>query len=105
MSDVILFENDEGIDIIITVEEDGVVVDLSAEDVKQLKFRYPDGSGVAKTAAFVTDGTDGKLKFTTTAGFLTPAGRWGVQGYLEFTASGQKWHTQIGVFFVREAVA
>jgi hypothetical protein len=104
MSDVILTENDEGIDITITVEEDGVAVDLSAEDVKQLKFRYPDGTGVAKTAEFVTNGTDGKLKYSTEAGFLTPAGRWGVQGYLEFTASGQKWHTEIGEFLVREAV-
>lgn len=103
MSDVILFENDEGIDITITIEEDGVAVDLSTASVKQLQFRYPDRTGVAKDAAFVTDGSDGKLKFTTTADFLTPAGRWGVQGYVEI--STQKWHTQIAEIVVKEAVA
>lgn len=104
MADVILVENDEGVDITITVEEDGAAVDISTATTKQLKFQYPDGTGVIKDGEFVTDGSDGKLKYSTEAGFLTPAGRWKVQGYFVLPTPSQKWHTSSAEFFVTEAL-
>lgn len=106
MSDTIMYAGDEGLDITVTVEEDGVPVDLGTADVMKLQFRRPGGAvAVEVTAVHVTDGSDGKIEYTTEAAFLTPAGRWGVQAYIEFTSSGQKWHTSISEFIVREPIA
>lgn len=54
----------------LTVEEDGVAVNISAVSTKNLIFIRPNGSMVVKTASFTTDGTDGKLQYTDTTGSL-----------------------------------
>ena len=51
----------------ITVQdEDGVVVDLSTTATKVIVFKDPSGNEEEKTAAFVTDGSDGKLQYEVT---------------------------------------
>jgi hypothetical protein len=61
------------------VDQDGVVVDLSAVTSYDLEFRKPDGVCVTKTPSFVTDGTDGKIQYTTLTTDLDQAGSWSVQ--------------------------
>jgi hypothetical protein len=73
-------ENAIGVDIIVTVlDTAGAVKNISTATAKQLIFKKSNGTVVAKTATFVTDGSDGKLKWTTIAGDLTPYGTYQVQ--------------------------
>lgn len=80
-----------------TIREDGSAVDLSAATVKQLKLRKPSGTVVTKTADFTTDGSDGKIEYTTEDGDLDTAGDWQLQPYLELP--GWQGHTRNKVGF------
>ena len=82
----------------LTITEEGVAMDLSTSSIKTIKFKKPNGEVLTKTAAFVTDGTDGKLKYVTIENDLDSTGKWSVQAYVEI-GSG-KWHSTIGEFRV-----
>lgn len=87
----------------LTVTEDGEVVDLSDVVTKNLIFRKPGGSQVEKLGAFVTDGSDGKLRYVTESGFLDRAGLWKIQAYLEFPETGAyKGNGDVGEFRVKD---
>lgn len=70
---------DIGTVIEITVIDCGSVVNLSTATTKELIFKNPDGIIKTTTAGFVTDGTDGKIAYTTVADFLDVEGTWKVQ--------------------------
>ena len=77
----------------------GAVVDVSSATTIQIKFRKPGGSVVTVTGALVTDGTDGLVKYTTTAAtFLDEAGGWSAQ--VRVALGSGDWHTAHGKFFV-----
>lgn len=69
------------LDFIVT-DQVGVVVNVSTASTKQLKFTPPNGIEVTKTAAFVTTGTDGALRFVSDSGFLSAVGAWRVRAYV-----------------------
>lgn len=73
---------DIGTVIELTVKDGGSAVNISAATTKQIKFRKPNGTTVTKTAVFTTDGTDGKIKYTTVADDLDTAGIWRAEAYL-----------------------
>ncbi len=77
MSD--LHRYDIGTDIVITVLENGLPIDISAAAQKVLILQKPDGTIVEKDMQFVTDGSDGKLVYTTAYGDLDQIGKWLVQ--------------------------
>lgn len=90
---------------IATIMEDGSVKDVSTATVKKITFKKPDGSTAIKDAAFVTDGTDGKIYYDSEAGFLTPSGPWEHQGYVEMTAPRTgKWYSEVKGFIVRKNI-
>lgn len=72
-------------------DENNAVVDVSLASTKQLWFKKPDTTVTKKTASFTTNGTDGKLQYTTIAGDLDNAGVWEIQGYVVLAAG--TWHT------------
>lgn len=78
--------------------EEDVVVDISTATVKSIKFGKPTAATVTQTGVFVTDGTDGKMKYTSVADDLVPTGDWDIQGYVEMPA----WtgHSDMGHFTV-----
>lgn len=84
----------------ITVKEDSTIVDLSGATTKQIVFMKPTGSTLTKTASFVTDGTDGKIKYATIAGDLDVHGDWKVQAILVFPSG--TWHSSAHDFQVHE---
>ena len=91
---------DIGTTIILTVQEDGVAVNISTATVKQIKLRK-NPSGITKifTAAFVTTGADGKIKYVTTAvSDLDEAGTWEAQAYIELPTG--KWNSDPANFTV-----
>lgn len=90
--------NDVGTVFELTATDGGVVVNLSTASVKQIIFAKPSGATLTQNASFVTDGTDGKVKYTTVAGDLDMLGNWQVQLYVEL-ATG-KWKSNIQRFRV-----
>ena len=75
-------------------------VDVSSATTKQIKFKDPDGTVTAHTAAFTANsGTDGVITYTTAdATILATDGRWEWQGYV--VLSSGTWHSEIQVFHV-----
>jgi hypothetical protein len=88
-----LHVGDIGTDIIITIQDDGSAVDVSAATI-QFIFCKPDGTIVTKTGSLNGDGTDGKVKYTTESGFLDGFGDWKYQ--VKLTISGSVWYTDWG---------
>jgi uncharacterized protein YfaS (alpha-2-macroglobulin family) len=83
-----LFLNDFGIDIFLTVtDQDCAAVSVVATTAREFEFRKPDGTLVTKTAVFVTDGSDGRLKYTIESGLLNMVGTWSVRVKLTNGAS------------------
>lgn len=80
-------------------DEDGNAQDISTATTKQLIFKKPDGTLLPKTATFFTDGTDGKLQYTSVSGDFNVVGRWQIEPYV-ITPAGE-WHGSIGEFYVR----
>ena len=68
------------------------ILNISTATVKTILLKKPDGTVLTKTASFVTDGSDGKLKYKTISGDISIAGIWEAQAYIEMVA-GEKWHS------------
>jgi len=72
-------------------------IDLSSSATKTLTVVAPNGVSTTWTLAYVTDGTDGQVKFTTTATTdLHTAGKWRAQLWMDFTTTS--WYTDIVTF-------
>ena len=59
------------------------VLDVSTATKLYFLFFKPDNTTVQKTAVLSTDGKDGKVRYSTEAGFLDMAGAWKYQVYAE----------------------
>lgn len=95
-------ENDIGTVFVVTVEEDGEGVDISGASGgsdKIIKFHKPSGVTVEKVAAFVTDGTDGQIRYISVDGDLDESGLWHLQGYVNISGSAT-FHTSVDAFEV-----
>lgn len=86
---------DFGLKIVITVvKADGSPRDVSASTAMNVILRKPDKSTVAKTAAFTTDGTDGRLEYSIEdASVLDVAGKWTARGQVT-TSTVQSYKTE-----------
>lgn len=91
--------NDIGTQFIVTIYEDGVPLNISTASLMRILFEKSNGTKLSKTAVFVSNGTDGKIKYTTLTGDLDTAGTWRIQGYIEM--GGGKWHSEIAYFTVQ----
>ena len=74
-----------GAPIVATVKNaDGSVRNISDATIKRFICRTPTGANVEKDVAFLNDGSDGKLIYTTTdEDDTTPYGLWRLQSYTE----------------------
>ena len=93
-----IHQDDIGTAFTITVQDDTTAVNISTATTRQIKFKKPSGTVLIKTGVFVTDGTDGKLRYTSVADDLDEAGKWYLQVYLVLT----NWtgHSDQGEFVV-----
>ena len=71
-----------GLVITLTITEDDVPVNVSTASTKTIRIRKPDGSVVEKAAAFTTNGSEGKITYTTIAGDIDLVGEYRVQAYV-----------------------
>lgn len=82
----------------VTVQENGAALNISSATTKQILLRKPSGTVLTKTASFVTDGTNGKISYTTVAGDLSEDGQWKIQAYIVLPTGS--WHSDAQRFDV-----
>jgi hypothetical protein len=82
---------------------EGNTYDLSSytltDDGNGAIIKKPSGETVDKSLNFVTDGTDGLVRFYTSASDTDELGRYELQA--EFSKTGTNWRTEVGEFFVK----
>ena len=71
-----------GLVIELIVHESGIPLDISSATAKKMYLKPPTGATLEKTATFTTDGTDGKIRYSTDSSDLSLAGAWQAQGYV-----------------------
>ena len=102
MSDNEIHKNDVGTVFVATIMDAAAVINISTATTKQLLFRKPNGTVLTKAGAFTTDGSDGKLQYTTIAGDLSDVGGWSLQAKLIFPAG--TWYSDVHRFEVHKNV-
>lgn len=91
--------NDIGTAFEMTVkDDDGVVVNLASATTLTFTFDKPDGTNITKTPTFVTDGSDGRLRYVAQSGDLDQIGLWRWQGTIVIPAG--TFHSDIYEFRV-----
>lgn len=90
--------NDIGTQLIMTVKDDGVVVDISGASLLQVIIKKPDGQSYVKSGTFYTDGTDGKMYYASISGDFDVPGNYKLQG--KVTLPGGTYYTSISDFKV-----
>jgi hypothetical protein len=104
MADTIIHNGDVGTIFRLTITDTaGTPIDVSTATVKYINFQDPSGVRMQKTAAFYTDGSDGKIQYTTVSGDIDMVGTWQIQGYVE-TSLGKFW-TEKDLFKVHSTLA
>lgn len=89
---------------LIVTDEDDAIVDISSATTKEMIFKPPCGVPKTQTAAFVTDGTDGKIEYVTTAASdLDEAGTWYRSAHVVLTSG--TWSSDWVAFEVRRNLA
>lgn len=78
-------------------DEDDAVVNISSATVTFI-FNKPDGTEIQRATVFVTDGTDGQVKYTTVSGDLDLYGPWRLQAFVDFGST--EWYSDIYKFKV-----
>jgi len=91
-----------GVTIETTVKENGVAISIASASTKNFKVLKPSGSVVTWAGSFVTDGTDGKLKYVTLTNDLDELGVYRFQ--VEFVIGSFNGRTEVGEFTVQENV-
>ena len=83
-----------------TVLDGGTAVDISTTTKKEFVFEKPNKTLLTVDGTFNTDGTDGKMRYTTVSGDLNDAGNWSVQ--TKFTFASTFWTSDVFKFKVHE---
>lgn len=71
-----------GIIVTATLEENGTALDISGSTTRQLIFVSPTHQKRVFPCTFTTDGTEGKMQYTTLAGDLDVSGDWQIQAFV-----------------------
>lgn len=96
-------ELDIGVELLVTLKDpDGAVEDVSDASVIRFRFRKPDGTEISRTGSLKTDGTDGKVSYTSVENDFDQVGLWRYQVYVE-AGSTKRTSTQTS-FRVQDAI-
>lgn len=68
----------------VTIKDGDSIVDVSNVDSKVIYLQKPDGTNLAKTASFYTNGTDGIIQYVSQDGDLDQGGTWQIQAKIDF---------------------
>lgn len=90
--------NDVGTQLIMTVKDDGEVVDISNASSLIVVLKKPDGESHQKTGTIYTDGTDGKMYYVSVNGDFNAAGNYKIQAIV--TLNNGTFYSSISTFKV-----
>jgi len=90
--------NDIGTKFLATIKDDSEVVDVSSAISVTMMFKKPDDEVVQKAGVFDSDGTDGKIYYSTAVGDLDEAGQYKLQA--KVVLSTGTYYTDIYTFKV-----
>ena len=95
-----IHQEDVGTRFLVTVKDDGVVVDLSNATVRQLNFRKPDDSVFNRAASVFGDGSasSGVMYYDSVVGDLDQTGSYKLQGKVSLPSGS--YYTDIYTFRV-----
>lgn len=100
----IIHNGDIGTTFVLTiVDTAGAAINVSTASIKKIYFVDPNGGKLAKTAAFTTDGSDGKIQYVGVSGDIDVVGSWRMQGYVEMGTS--KYYSEVTTFDVHDNLA
>ena len=86
-------------DFVVTIKAcDGSALDISTATAMDFVFRKPDLSVIARAASFLTDGSDGVLRYIASSSDLDQSGTWSYQA--EVTLPSGLWYSDIVEFEV-----
>jgi len=71
---------DIGTQLIVTIQDNGAIVDISGASVLQIILKKPDGLLYTKSGLLYTSGTDGKMYFVSVSGDFNLPGNYKLQG-------------------------
>lgn len=94
--------DDVGTLFILTVKDDGVAVDISGASSLVILIQKPDSVSHTKTGSFYTDGTDGKMKYTSISGDFNQVGLHKIQAVVSM-GSGV-YHSSVSDFRVHRNI-
>lgn len=75
-----IHEGDIGTKLLVTIIDDGDIVDISSASSLSLFIKKPNGTILTRPATLETDGTDGKMYYITVVGDIDKAGVYKIQG-------------------------
>ena len=90
--------NDIGTQFLLTVTDGSTAVNISSATTKQITIKKPSGTSITADTAFDSDGTDGKMSYTTVADDLDETGSYKLQG--KVVISDGTFYTDITTFKV-----
>jgi len=95
-----IHQDDIGTRFLVTVKDDGVVVDISSASLRELTFRKPSDETVTRTASIIGDGSSesGVMYYDSIAGDLDELGNYKIQGQVALTNG--TYYTDIATFLV-----
>jgi len=71
--------------IIVTIKEGGVVVPVQDTTSRQIILKKPSGTTLTKSAVFLTNGSDGKVKYKMLPGEVNELKTWSVQAIVQWS--------------------
>ncbi len=84
-------------------DDDGTPRDISDADTLEIDFKAPDRSVQTQTAIFVTDGSNGQIRYITAAATdLHMPGPWRLQAHVASTAGSYDNRSEFGHFPVQK---
>lgn len=89
---------DIGTQLILTVKDDGAVVDISSASSLVIIIRKPDGVSYEKSGTLLNDGTDGQMYYTSVDGDFNTAGNYKLQA--KVVLSGATYYSSTASFKV-----
>jgi len=81
-----IHEGDIGTKLLITIKDDGAIVDISSSSSLNIFIKRPDGTMLTRAGTLETDGTDGKMYYIVVAGDLNQAGVYKLQSQVNLTS-------------------
>ncbi len=82
--------------------DSGLPVPIQSATVREIIFRPPYDQEFTRPAAFNTDGSDGVLKYVSTAQDFTVPGEWRYQAHVVLTGPAGEWRSSVVTLMVKD---